>query len=65
MADVLSRPPFSQPSFVRRVAHMRVAPAPFSSRDLEARASRGDAFFQQVLSQPKIRIIGSDDALGF
>jgi predicted nucleotidyltransferase len=42
----------------------KVNPAIYTSQELAARARRGNAFARRVLTQPKIRIIGKEDALG-
>jgi predicted nucleotidyltransferase len=41
----------------------KVNPTIFTSRELEARLSRGDAFVKRVYAQQKIWIIGSEDGL--
>lgn len=42
----------------------KVNPTIYTLPDLATRRERGDAFVQRVLAQPKIWVIGNDDALG-
>ncbi|MGB8433462.1 MAG: nucleotidyltransferase domain-containing protein, partial [Burkholderiales bacterium] len=42
----------------------KVNPTIYTSQELGRRLKRGDAFVKRVLAQPRIWIIGSDDALG-
>lgn len=42
----------------------KVSPTIYTSKELAKRVARGDAFMKRVLAQPRIWLIGSDDAIG-